>query len=223
MTFDPDAYDLFAYQKARHEEVGGTTDMEELPTLLGCTVIEADASRLIGTDLHVQRRLIYAGRRSHIAHEVSHKLAQERDTAHDPNYEEVIRHRHAQAPDVDAHLEALITTGQDGLLMPDKVVQTIINICGLNAMVVWILHQQETVYLHEALRRIVQHNENARIGGFIGVNGIIRHAYSYRWRMPCWIGHPVPDPDDEFQGEGVSLFQVPGRRNTVIGLIVIEE
>uniref|UniRef100_UPI0028698457 hypothetical protein n=1 Tax=Deinococcus sp. TaxID=47478 RepID=UPI0028698457 len=88
---------------------------------------------------------------------------------------------------------------------------------------VWLLHQAAKVRPEIALRRLVMHNENARLGGFIARAGVIHHAETYRWRMPVWVGSPMPDPDYEFTGEGVSLFHVPGRRNTVIGLIVIEE
>ncbi|WP_255449280.1 hypothetical protein [Deinococcus arboris] len=40
--------------------------------------------------------------------------------------------------------------------------------------------------------------------------------------MPRWIGAPMPDPDDDFIGEGVSIFQVPGYSSMTIGLVVIE-
>lgn len=214
---DGDIHAYFTHQKERHEEAKFETDMDVLPGLLGCRVIEADASRLIGTDIHVRRRASILARRSSIAHELAHKLALEDD----PCYEDVIRHRHRSVPHMDAHLECLTEHGQDALLMPDKTVQTVLEIGGLNARAVWLLHQTAEVYVHEALRRLVHFDENAQIGGFVAHRGRIIHAYSYRWRMPCWIGHPVPDAHDGFEGDGVSLFDVPGRAGLQIGLVVI--
>lgn len=45
---------------------------------------------------------------------------------------------------------------------------------------------------------------------------------SYRWHMPCWVGDRMPDPAGDFQGESVSLFQVPGRTKTFVGMVVVE-
>lgn len=223
MTYDPDIFNLLAYQGARHAETGFNTDMDTLPGELDCAVMEADASRLNGTDLHVKRNLTPLARREDIAHELAHKIMREKTDPRLPSYEDVIRYRHASVSDIHAHIEAIVTTGQNALLMPDNVVKAIINICGLNARAVWVLHQQQEVYLHHALRRIVEFNENARIGGFIAKRGRITHAYSYRYRMPVWVSFPMPNPDDDFHGEGVSLFQVPGLPEVFIGLIVIEE
>ncbi|MBZ9712230.1 ImmA/IrrE family metallo-endopeptidase [Deinococcus multiflagellatus] len=220
---DPDVYNLFAYQKARHDEVENETDMEKLPERLGCTLVEADQSRLVGTEIHVKRKQHPLRRRSDIAHELSHKLARERGKPEYPTYEEVIQHRHSSVPNIRAHVESIITVGQDALLIPDGTVQEAIELHGLTAQMVWVLHQEQKVLLHEALRRVVHHNQNARLGGFVAIKGKIRYAYSFRWHMPCWIGDPMPDPDDDFQGEGVSLFEVPGYPSMTVGLVVIEE
>ena len=223
MSFNEEAADLFAYQYSRLEDAGATSDMETLPALLGCTLHEARASRLIGREIHVKTKQSLRGRFSDIAHEGSHALSQEHSHADAPSYEEIIRHQHAHAPNVEAQLEAVITTGQDRIRMPLHVVNGALSICGLNAMVVWILHQQEEVFLHEALRRIVELDENARRGGFIAQNGKITHAYSYRWRMPCWVDDPVPDVNTESENNGLTIFIVPGLPSICIGLVVIDE
>ncbi|EYB69096.1 hypothetical protein DEIPH_ctg011orf0064 [Deinococcus phoenicis] len=158
---------------------------------------------------------------SDAGHELAHALALEAAPGH-PSYRDVMRHYHAQAPDLLAHEERLTDHAGDLLTMPSELVQVTLNICGRNAMAVWVLHQAAQVPLHEALRRVVHFDFDGRAGGFIGQGGRIIHANSYRYRLPPWVGDPVPD-EDEFQGPGVSLFQVPGRRNTVIGLVVIEE
>ncbi|MFC4426288.1 hypothetical protein [Deinococcus navajonensis] len=219
---DPDIFNFLAYQKARHSEAKHETDMEKLPELLDATLVEADESRLVGTEVHVRRGLSPLARRSDIAHELTHKLAQERASADAPSYEEVIAYRHASVPNPTAHFERIIEVGQDSLLIPDTVLGDVLARYGLTAQAVWVLHQKEKVQLHEALRRVVHCNENARLGGFIAIRGVIRHAYSFRWHMPVWVGDPVPDPEDEFQGEGVSFFPVPGYPGRVIGLVVIE-
>ncbi|WP_146202700.1 hypothetical protein [Deinococcus irradiatisoli] len=222
MSFNEEAADLFAYQHARLEDVGSTNDMEALPALLGYTLVEGRESRLVGREIHVKTKQPLPGRHSDIAHEASHALAQERDDPDALHFEEIIRHRHAHTPNVEAQVEALIKTGQDRIRMPTDVVKAVINICGLKAMAVWVLHQQEKVYLHEALRRIVELDENARMGGFIAWNGTITHAYSYRYHMPCWINDPIPDVDD-YENSGLTIFTVPGSPSTVIGLVVIDE
>lgn len=216
MSLDPDVYNLLRYQQARHAEADYEQDMDTLAAEFGCVVIPADASRLIGTDLHIQRGLQSEARRSALAHELSHKLAQERDSAEAPSYEEVILHRHSSVPDMATHLERLAEHGQDLLTMPDHIVQTVLDVCGLEARAVWVLHQQQQVYLHEALRRIVHFDESARVAGFVAVNGTIHHAYSYGYYLPAWIGDPAP-----MRGEGLTVFNVPGRPSVTVGLVTV--
>lgn len=216
MSLDPDVYNLLRYQQARHAEAEYVDDMDELAAHFGCAVIPADASRLIGTDLHIQRGLKFEARRSALAHELSHKLTQERDDEHAPSYEEVILHRHSSVPDMPAHLERLAEHGQDLLTMPDHIVQTVLNLCGTEARAVWVLHQQQRVYLHEALRRIVHFDESARIAGFIAMNGVIHHAYSYGYYLPAWVGDRAP-----IRGEGLTVFPVPGRPSMTVGLVTV--
>lgn len=171
MSYDPDIYNLLAHQKARHAETDYNTDMETLPAELGCTVVDDDTSRLVGTTICVKRNLSPVARREDIAHELAHKIMREKADPRLPSYEDVLRYRHASVPNVHAHIEAVTTCNQNALLMPDDVVKTVIGICGLNARAVWVLHQQQEVYLHQALRRVVEHNENARMGGFIARKG----------------------------------------------------
>lgn len=214
---DGDIHALLAYTASRHAETDWNTDIDTLPGQFGCTLTDADASRLNGSAVYVKRGQIQAARRSDIAHELAHKLARENG----PCYEDIIRHRHRSVPHMAAHLERLTEHQQDVLLMPDETVRTVLGIAGVNARAVWILHQTAEVYVHEALRRTVHWDENGQMGGFIARKGRITHAYSYRWHMPCWIGDDVPDEYDGFDGECVSLFDVPGVAGLQIGLVVL--
>lgn len=217
---DADIHGLFEHTDKRLEELGPS--LEQVAAELGYTV-EFDDESLVNHHskrIYLQKGLESEGLRSDLGHELGHCLAREGEPK---SWNEVIRRNHASVPDMQAHRETLTDHQGDRLTMPRNIVQTVINICGLNARAVWVLHQQQEVYLHEALRRLVHFNENARIGGFIARRGTITHAYSYRYRLPVWVGWPMPDPDDEFQGEGVSLFEVPALPNTYIGLVVIED
>lgn len=215
---DPDIYGLFEHTDKRTAELG--PDLQTIAAELGYAVRMDDESLVNHRTkcIHLDKSLPTAGLTSDLAHELGHTLAREGE----PSWDQKIRHRHASVPDIHAHRECLTDHQGDRLSMPREVVKAIIERCGLNAMSVWVLHQQQEVYLHEALRRIVHFNENARMGGFIARRGRIIHAESFQWWMPVWTGHPMPNPQGEFQGDGVSLFAVPGLPHTFIGLIVIE-
>lgn len=217
---DSDIADLLTYTDARAEELGREHGLEHVAARLGYTIEESDESAVNHQikRIYLQSTLSPEGRNSDLAHELGHTLAVEGK----PSWAAVIRRRHASVPNMHAHQEALTNLQGDLLTMPPKVVRTVLGIAGLNARAIWVLHQQQEVPLHEALRRIVYHDENARIGGFIARRGKIVAAYSYRWRMPVWVGHPMPDPEDDFRGDGVSLFEVPGLPGTFIGLVVVE-
>lgn len=217
---DSDIHHLLAYTEARAEELGRDQGLEHVAEQLGYS-IQLDEDSAVN---HAARR-IYLRRgqapealKSDLAHELAHALAKEGK----PSWSAIIQRRHASVPDMHAHQEALTDLQGDLLTMPNTVVRVVLGICGLNAQAVWVLHQQQQVRLHEALRRLVHYDENARIGGFIAQKGRVAHAYSYRWHMPVWVGDKMPDPEDEFQGDGVSMFRVPGRPSTCVGMVVVE-
>ncbi|EYB67056.1 hypothetical protein DEIPH_ctg052orf0054 [Deinococcus phoenicis] len=216
-------HSLLRYTEARGTEAAPSADMPALADGLGYTLAPHERSffdPLTGT-AYIKRTRDPLQYNSDAGHELAHALALEAAPG-SPSYRDVVRRYHAQVPDLLAHEERLTDHAGDVLTMPPDLVRVTLDICGVNAIAVWVLHQAAQVRLHEALRRVVHFNLDGRAGGFIGYGGRITHASSYRYRLPPWVGDPVPD-EDEFQGEGVSLFQVPGRRNTVIGLIVIEE
>lgn len=217
---DPDIHNLLAYTEARAEELGREHGLEYVAQQLGYSITLDDDSAVN----HAARRIYLRGgqspaaMKSDLAHELGHALAREGK----PSWASVIHRRHASVPDMHAHQEALTDMQGDLLTMPPAVLNTVLGICGLSARAVWVLHQQQQVRLHEALRRVVYHDQNARIGGFVARRGRIVAAYSYRWRMPVWVGDEMPDPDDDFRGDGVSLFEVPGLSGTHVGLVVVE-
>ena len=217
---DSDIYNLLAYTDARAEELGREHGLEHVAGQLGYSIQLDDDSAVnhVARRIYLKKNQSPEGMKSDLGHELGHAFAREGK----PSWAAIIQRRHASVPDLHAHQEVLADLQGDLLTMPPKVLQVVLNICGLNARAVWVLHQQQEVPLREALRRVVHHDENARIAGFIARRGVIVEAYSYRYRLPVWKGDPMPDPDYEFRGEGVSLFEVPGSAGTFVGLVVIE-
>lgn len=211
---DPDIHAMFEYHRARHADEDFELNMEALAHRFGLAARSGESSHL-GPDgtVNLRRGLSARERRSHLAHELSHHLSREGR----PSYEQVIRHRHASAPDLPAHLEALADHGGDLLTMPDAVVRAVVKVCGVSAVAVWTLHQMCEVPLAEALRRLVHADPDCRRGGYISIGGVVQSASVWRYQLPFWVGDRVP----EMNSPNVSRCSVPGRRAAEIGLILV--
>lgn len=215
---DADIYNLLRYADARADEAAHEPDMILKAGLLGYTCEPAAQS-----SLQPGRRVLYAHDRSaeeirgDIAHELGHGLMREGLVT----FEEVLRHRHASVPDMDQHLEVMADLSGDRVSMPRDEVAAVLNISGVNARAVWVLHQMCQTPLREALRRIVHFDDDRRVGGFVLQRRRVVEAASHRWYLPFWRGDEVSSLDG-FEEGGGTLFRVPGYPSMQVGLIVID-
>lgn len=219
---DPDIHNLLRYTEARVAQVGHHPEMPELAARLGYTCEPGAMSRLERSGRVIyQADLSESERRADIAHELGHGLMREGQYT---NFEEVLRHRHASAPDIDQHIEIMADLQGDLLLMPGEDVASVLAISGYNARAVWVLHQHMRVRLREALRRIVLYDFDRRCAGFVVQGRRITEATSHRCYLPFWRGSRLAEGVlEEFENAGGSLMPVPGYPSQVIGLIVVEE
>ena len=209
---DPLIADFQDHIEESHAAAHYVSDMNALAAAFGMSLTAGGVSVAApGGELMVNRLGNAKQRRADAAHEIVHQLS---DIG---AYTDAIRYYHASAPDLHAHLEALTDYGADLLLMPRLMVRDILCEYGDTARSVWELSRTAEVSLECALRRMAFLNLDQRRAGFLATGRYVTYS-SANCYSPFWPGERLPEPHIAI--ENISLFQIPGRRNQVIGLLI---
>lgn len=208
---DPLIADYFENLRRRHRESGYLSDMPAFANAIGVEYFRGGFSvTLPGGRIQVRRTAPPIQQRADAAHELAHSLADE------GGHDALFRHYHVSVPDMNEHIEEIMDHGGDLLLMPDSLVEEIVNRRGWTARAVWELSEFAWVSPTYALRRLTHYREDARCAGFIAKGSYIQHAHANHFTT-LRAGSRVPEPNLTFE-HGLTLYAVPKTRQ-VIGLI----
>nr|WP_232337897.1 ImmA/IrrE family metallo-endopeptidase [Deinococcus arboris] len=186
--------------------------MEALATALGIPLEEGKHS-LTRSDgvIQVRHDADRRTRRADVAHEIVHVLMDR------GKHTRRFRKYHVTAPNLGAHMELLTEHGADQLLMPDVLVEEILEHCGYTAWGVYELSRFADVAPEQALRRLVFLDTSARAAGFVAANSHVVHVEATQY-SPVWYGQRLPEPDLAYDRDVLTLFPLPERQGRLIGL-----
>lgn len=193
-----------------HLDTALLSDMEALATALNISIEQGEHSLALpdGT-VHVRRNSPRIVRRADVAHEIVHVLMDR------GGHTTRIREYHVTVPDLVEHEELLTEHGADRLLMPEILMQEVLEHCGYTARAVYELSRFADVTPEQALRRVVFRDTSMRAAGFIGSSTHVMHVEATH-HSPVWYGQRLPEP--HIAHEALSLFTLPKRPRRLIGL-----
>lgn len=206
---DPLLVDFFDHLRAKHREARYKSDMFAVADSLGVRV--SYGSRSITVENGIQLNAYQGPRKlqEDAAHELAHHLADQGE------YTEAIRYQHANVPDIDAHLEALMDHGALQLLLPDHLVGEIREEYGDTAEAIYRLARDASVGLELAAARMVLLDFTQRRVAFLLKDNRIQFARSTFW-SPLWTGDEISKSD--FLDAGGTLFEIPEARAYAVAL-----
>jgi hypothetical protein len=215
--------DLLKLHDQRHKKAEYTDDMPKLAERIAGGYQIAEHSFVTAEGIvNVSPEGGLRQRRGRAAHEISHAITKQEDEE-GGSYEKAIRYHHYSVGDMEAHLEALADAGGDLLLMPDHQVRFALQEYGYTGQAIWELSATAEVGHGDALRRIVQFDQEARIGGLvIGSDGRVLHVAWQGMHLPHWPEEEAPDLD-YLRAKGMSVFEVPDRPGCYICLKKVDD
>lgn len=204
----------FTHVKKRHQHAKWVSNMEVLATTLGHDMQLGDYSiALPDGQIRVSRHQTKLEQRADAAHELAHSLADEKA------FTAQIRHYHSSVGDIDAHVEVVTEHAADRLLMPDNLMKDLIEEYGWTARMIWELVVEADVSVPQAMRRATHYTEGVGRAAFQAFGSYIVQVEGNCF-APFWPGSRIPEPHIQFE-HGISLYMLPNKRNTFLGLLTI--